>query len=51
MKENDTRWWVYDDGLRVWVKGELVAVIDPDQFKYLVARLAHHMAFHKKDDP
>ena len=48
-RENTTRWWVYDDGLRVWVDGELVAVIDPGQFKYLMAQLAQNIAFPKND--
>ena len=32
MKEDRIGWSVYDDGLKVWDDGELVAVIKPEQF-------------------
>jgi len=33
----------------VWIDGELVATIEPGQFKYLMAQLAKHIAFPKND--
>jgi len=40
MKDVKTRWAVYDDGLRVWYDGELVANIHPDDFKHILSDLA-----------
>ena len=40
VKNVQTRWAVYDEGLKVWHDGELVAKIDPSQFKYILADLA-----------
>tara|TARA_Y100001951_G_C11265739_1_gene255391 strand:- start:1028 stop:1201 length:174 start_codon:yes stop_codon:yes gene_type:complete len=40
VKNAQTTWAVYDDGLKVWFDGELVAKIDPSQFKYILADLA-----------
>ena len=40
MKDVKTRWAVYDDGLRVWYDGELVAKISTEDFKYILADLA-----------
>jgi len=42
--ENQTRWFVYDEGLKVWIDGELVATIKPDQFKLMMVQLAKHIA-------
>ena len=40
MKDVKTRWAVYDDGLKIWFNGELVAKIDPSEFKHMVSDLA-----------
>jgi hypothetical protein len=40
MKDPKTRWAVYDDCLKVWYNGELVAKIPPSDFKYLLSELA-----------
>lgn len=42
--ENQTRWFVYDEGLKVWIDGKLVATIKPDQFKFMMVQLAKHIA-------
>ena len=39
-KDVRTRWAVYDDCLKVWYDGELVAKIHPSEFKYLMSELA-----------
>jgi hypothetical protein len=39
-KDVKTRWAVYDDCLKVWYDGELVAKIHPSEFKYLMSELA-----------
>jgi len=55
MKDVRTRWSVYDDGLKVWYDGELVAKIHPSEFKYLLADLAlwlkHNNGEDQKDGP
>jgi hypothetical protein len=55
MKDVRTRWAVYDDGLKVWYDGELVAKIHPSEFKYLLADLAlwlkHNNGEDQKDGP
>jgi hypothetical protein len=45
MKDVKTRWAVYDEGLKVWYDGELVAKIHPSDFKYLIKDLAEHLAW------
>jgi hypothetical protein len=40
MKNSKMRWAVYDDGLRIWDNGELIAKIPPKDFKYLLSDLA-----------
>ena len=40
MKDVKTRWAVYDDGLKIWFNGELVAKIDPSEFPHLMSDLA-----------
>jgi predicted DNA-binding protein (UPF0278 family) len=44
-----TRWAVYDEGLKVWVNGELVALIKPSEFKYLLKDLAEHLAWQETE--
>lgn len=44
-----TRWAVYDEGLKVWFDGELVALIDPSEFKYLLKDLAEHLAWQETE--
>jgi len=43
MKDVKVRWAVYDEGLKIWYNGELVAVIHPSEFKHLLAELAQHI--------
>ena len=50
MKDVKTRWAVYDNGLKIWYDGELLAVIDPSEFKYLIKDLAEHQAWQDKND-
>ena len=39
--ERRKNWAVYDDGLKIWFDGELLAKIDPSsQFKYILSDLA-----------
>lgn len=45
MKDVKTRWAVYDEGLKIWYDGELVAKIHPSDFKYLIKDLAEHLAW------
>ena len=45
MKDPKVRWAVYDDALKVWYNGELVAKIHPSEFKYLIKDLAEHQAW------
>ena len=40
MKDVKTRWAVYDDGLKIWFNGVLVAVIEPSEFKHMGSDLA-----------
>lgn len=49
-KDVKTRWAVYDDGLKVWYDGELVAKIDPSEFKYLLAELAVYLRHHDSEE-
>ena len=50
MKDVKTRWAVYDDGLKVWYDGELVAKIDPSEFKYLLAELAVYLRHYDSEE-
>ena len=34
------RWAVYDDGLKIWDNGKLIAVIPTSDFKYIFSDLA-----------
>ena len=43
VKDVKTRWAVYDDGLKIWYNGKLIAEIHPDEFKYLLSDLAMHL--------
>ena len=43
MKDVKTRWAVYDDGLKVWYDGELVAKIDTEQFPHILAEIAVYL--------
>jgi hypothetical protein len=44
-KDPKTRWAVYDEALKIWYNGELVAEIHPSEFKYLLKDLAEHQAY------
>ena len=50
MKDVKTRWAVYDDGLKVCYDGELVAKIDPSEFKYILADLALWLRHNNGED-
>jgi len=50
MKDVRTRWAVYDDGLRVWYDGELVAKIHTSEFKYILADLALWLRHNNGED-
>jgi len=50
MKDVRTRWAVYDDGLRVWYDGELVAKIHTSEFKYILADLALWLKHNNGED-
>ena len=50
MKDVKTRWAVYDEGLKVWYDGELVAKIDSSQFKYILAELALWLKHNSKKE-
>lgn len=39
-------WAVYDDGMRIWVDGQLVAVIQPEQFTFMVTDIVKHIEEH-----
>ena len=43
MKDVKTRWAVYDDGLKIWYNGKLIAEIHPDEFPYLLSDLAIYL--------
>ena len=43
MKDVKTRWAVYDDGLKIWYNGKLIAEIHPDDFPYLLSDLAMYL--------
>ena len=43
VKDVKTRWAVYDDGLKIWYNGKLIAEIHPDEFPYLLSDLAMHL--------
>ena len=49
VKNAQTTWAVYDDGLKVWYDGELVAKIDSSQFKYILADLALWLRHNDKE--
>ncbi len=40
------RWSVYDDGLRVWVDGKLVAIIPPRDMPYVMKAVAAFVSEH-----
>ena len=48
------RWSVYDDGLRVWVDGKLVAIIPPRDMPYVMKAVAafesEHASIKEKQD-
>ena len=50
MKDVKTRWAVYDDGLKVWYDGELVAKIHTSEFKYILADLALWLKHNNGED-
>tara|TARA_R100000781_G_scaffold89983_1_gene55505 strand:- start:534 stop:746 length:213 start_codon:yes stop_codon:yes gene_type:complete len=50
MKDVKTRWAVYDDGLKIWFDGELVAKIDPSEFKHMVSDLALWLRHNDAED-
>ena len=50
MKDVKTRWAVYDDGLKIWFDGELVAKIDPIEFKHMVSDLALWLRHNDAED-
>ena len=50
MKDVRTRWAVYDDGLRVWYDGEMVAKIHTSEFKYILADLALWLKHNNGED-
>jgi len=50
MKDVRTRWAVYDDGLKVWYDGELVAKIHTSEFKYILADLALWLKHNNGED-
>lgn len=45
MKDERTRWAVYDEGLKIWYDGELVAQIEPEQFPFILADIAVHLRY------
>lgn len=47
MKDVKTRWSVYDDGLKIWDNGQLIAKIHPSEFKYLLADLAAWLKYNE----
>jgi len=50
MRDVKARWAVYDDALKIWYDGKLVAEIHPSEFKYLLKDLAEHQAYWEKHD-
>jgi len=50
VKDVKTRWAVYDDGLKIWFDGELVAKIDPSEFKHMVSDLALWLRHNDAED-
>ena len=44
-----TRWAVYDEALKIWYNGELVAEIHPSEFKFLLKDLAEHVAWQETE--
>jgi len=50
VKDVKTRWAVYDDGLKIWFDGELVAKIDPSEFKHMVSDLALWLRHNNAED-
>jgi len=50
LKDVKTRWAVYDDSLRIWYNGKLVAKIDASEFKYMLKDLAEHQAYWKENE-
>jgi len=49
MKDVRTRWAVYDEALKIWYDGELVAQIPPSEFKFLLADLAEHLKWQETE--
>jgi len=49
MKNVETRWAVYDDGLRVWDNGKLIAVLPTSDFKYILSDLALWLRHNDKE--
>ena len=43
MKDNKLRWAVYDDGLRIWYNGELIAKIPPKEFPFILAEMSVYL--------
>jgi hypothetical protein len=41
----DFRWAAYDDGLRIWMKGELVGVIPKRELPHLIADVANKLRY------
>ena len=50
MKDVKTRWAVYDDGLKIWFNGVLVAVVEPSEFKHMVSDLALWLRHNDAED-
>ena len=50
VKDVKTRWAVYDDGLKIWFDGELVAKIHPSEFKHMVSDLALWLRHNDAED-
>jgi len=46
-----TMWAVYDDGLRVWANGNLVATIPEQDFSHLIAEIAQCKRYQIDDGP
>jgi hypothetical protein len=44
------RWSVYDEGLKIWIDGDLVATIPANEFRYLLAELAQHQKYWNEND-
>jgi hypothetical protein len=40
------RYAVYDDGLHIWIDGQLVGIIPPQNFPYLMTDMMKHIEEH-----